>query len=287
MSSRRKLAKKASANARQDPTRVSSVDLSTPKRRKSKWDTWMWVFLFLIVAFLGGIVAVVIVAVEEFHAELPEHIDVVLYERPNEPLRQSRHLAQIRLVQQHMPWVHQVFVLSPTRSGPDPESQVIYVHFSGTLDEAFEYMADIPNVSNYALFLSDQTMPFREVKKTFLFNGTVPRMFNIFREESEVQFFAPYLETTLPCLATNMVKLKEPPQSWRDLVFREVTEERLTLRNDLNRDIMVVSSMAQNAHAQFQHLVDVPPLFATFHVGPSDPDPNYSYQLLNEFLETV
>jgi hypothetical protein len=245
---------------------------------------WFWIFVVLLLLFLVATIVIVIIAIEENNESLPEQIDVVLYERPGQPLRLARHLTQITAIQKYMNWINHIYILSPTQTGVNDELNVTFVPFTGTLSEAFEYMPDIPGIVDHSIFLSDQTYPFRDVKKSYMFSESQPRIFNIFREQSEVIFFATYLEETMPTLVTDLVKLREPPQTWTDLVFREVTEERIILRNDINRDIFVVSTMPENAQKQFEILQSSRPLFATFHISSADPNPDTSNNILNEFL---
>ena len=294
----RKLAKEAQKDSttQKNPSNVYDIaDSDTSNKQSSaqsleekRWTKrWIWLFLFLIVLFALATIIIIIVAMEQTKQNLPKNIDVVIYERPNDPNRLSRHIWQARAVHKYMNWIRRVFVLSSTQTGEDEILKVTFVPFSGTLTEAFEFMPDIPDISKNAIFLSDMTFPFREVRKEFMFFDSNPRMFNIFREQSEVNFFTSYLELpTMPTLVTDLVKLKEPPQTWTDLVFREVTEERVTLRSELNRDVFVVSSMVTNAEKQFNKLTENSPLFATFHVSPTDPDPDTSNRLLNTFLGT-
>jgi len=222
---------------------------------------------------------------------------VVLYEN-TDPSRMSRHISQAKAVHKYMGWVKTIYVLSSTQSGEDAALGVTFVSFTGTMIQAFEFMPDIVGISDNAIFLSDMTIPFRNVEKGFMFYDSRPRMFNIFREQSEVNFFQNYFEApvngisgedTMPTLVTDLVKLKEEPQTWQDLVFREVTEERVTLRDDLNRDIFVVSTMLPNAEKQFDKLTNNRPLFATFHVSVNttvDPDPAASNARIQTFLTT-
>lgn len=254
------------------------------KNKKNRLKKWVWIFVAALLLFVVATIVIVIVAIEQTSETYPEVIDVVLYIRPNDPLRMSRYIAQAKSVQLYMDWVRNIYVLSPNDAISTSLLGVTFVRFSGTLAEAFEFMPNIEGIAEDAVFLSDQTFPFRSVKKSFLFSGNQPRMFNIFREQSEVNFFSDYLEPTMPTLVTDLVKLREDPQTWQDLVFRVVTEERVTLRSDINRDIFIVSNMTSNAQKQFDKLTKHRPLFATFHIGPANPDNDVSNNLLNAFL---
>ena len=229
-----------------------------------KSAAWIWVFLVLIVLLLSGTVVVFILASQRASAALPDEVDVVLHVRPDNPTRAARHIYQARAVRKHMPWVRQVFVLSPNEPEVRATEFYTYVPFSGTGDEAYNFMPDIAGIANHAMFLADQTLPWRYVSKSFLFIQGQPRLFNYFRDTAEASFFQDYLETTWPALVADLPKLKEEPRTWQNLVFREVTEEQLVLRNDMNRDVFVVSSMATNSQLQFDALQAHAPLFATF-----------------------
>lgn len=248
-------------------------------------ERWTWIIVALCLAFAVVTVVIVVMALEYVPEALPEQMDVVLYQSP-ETSRMMRYVPQSKAVWRHMPWVNRVYVLSQFASpGYDQALDVHFVAFTGTVSEAFEFMPDIPEISSHAIFLGDMTVPFREVKKTYLFYQSIPRMFNVFREQSEVNFFQTYLELpTMPVLSTDMSKLKEPPQTWQDLVYREVTEERVVNREDMNRDVFVVSTMLSNVQAQFDKLVSSPPLFATFHINPADPDHELANTTLTVFL---
>ena len=249
---------------------------------------WGWIFVALILAFASASIVIIVLALESSGSCLPDTIDVVIYQS-NNAARMSRYIAQVKAVHKYMTWVNRVFILSANMSTmEDTVLNASVIHFPGaSASEAFEFMPDIPGISAHAIFLSDMTMPFRDVSKTFMFYQDRPRIFNIFREQSEVNFFANYLELpTMPVLATDLHKLKEPPQTWTDLVFRMVTEERIVNREDMNRDIYVVSTMANNVQLQFDKLLSSPPLFATFHINATnDPNPILSNNLLAVFLE--
>lgn len=248
-------------------------------------ERWTWIIVALCFSFAVVIVVIVVISLEYTPDDWPDDVDVVLYQSP-ETSRMTRYVPQSKAVWKFMSWVRRVFVLSEFASpGYDQTLGVHFVRFTGSNSQGFEYMPDIPEIADHAIYLSDMTVPFRPVKKNYMFYQSRPRMFNVFREQSEVNFFASYLELpTMPVLCTNLVKLKEPPQTWQDLVFREVTEERLVNREDMNRDIFVVSTMPANVQTQFDKLVSVPPIFATFHINPDAPDPELANTTLAAFL---
>lgn len=261
----------------------SNFSLSeTEKRREERWT---WIIVALCLAFAIVTVVIVVIALEPSSTDVPEELDVVLYQSP-QPSRLVRYVPQSKAVWKHMPWVRKIFVLSQyANPGWDPVLNVQVVPFTGTETEAFEFMPLVPEIASHALFLSDRTLPFRAVKKSYLFYQTRPRMFNVFRDQAEVNFLASYLELpTLPVLATDLSKLNEVPRTWQDLVFREMTEERVVSREDMNRDVFVASTLLSNSQKQFDKLVSAPPLFATFHLHPNDPDVITANQTLTTFL---
>jgi len=263
---------------------MKDVDYSHELKIKHTVSKWLWIFVGLTLCFVVGTIVIVVLSLEQTNTSVPEKIDVVLYERPAIASRMSRHIFQARAVQQYMSWVNNIYVLSANQTGYDDILNVTFVPFQGSLSEAFEYMPTIPNILSHAIFLSDMTLPLRIIYKNYFFANGAPRIFNIFREQSEVDFFARYLELpTMPTLATDLEKLREA-QNWRDLVFREVTEERVVLRGDMNRDVLVVSNMPDNTEDQFTKLTQYRPLFVTFHVSPEDTDPDTCNNLISDFL---
>lgn len=281
------------------PSTPSEVPEDGHEKNTKSTETWMkrwvWIFVAFIVMFTVGTIVIVVVALEQKSENLPDKIDVVLYQNNTSRMdslpdltdaaRASRYVTQARAVRRLMEWVDQVFLLTP--DGSISNSEFTTVEFKGTMQQAFEFMPDIPGIADHAIFLSDMTFPFRKTEKEFMFYNARPRLFNIFREQSEVDFFQNYMELpTLPTLVTNLIKLKEPPQTWQDLVFREVTEDRIMLRDDMNRDIFVVGDMLPNAEKQFDKLVNNRPLFATFHItGSTDKAQQAANIALKTFLE--
>lgn len=268
---------------------ISSLQRKQNKRmprKKSKTGdrVWLGVVIFLILGFLAGVITLLILSLQYSSHSHTGDIDVVLYQHSDDT-RSQRTLPQIHAVLQNMPWINNIFVL--TSQDPDPAVAALatYVSFAGNHEDAFEYMPDIPGVAANTIFLDDRTFPFRPTKSSYMYSQDNPRMFNVFREQSEVIFFQQYVELpTLPTLVVDLAKLKEHPQTWRDLVFREVTEERITLKADMNRDVFVLSTMVNNAASQFTQLDDNPPVFATFHVPDTDPNVTAANQQLNTYL---
>lgn len=255
-------------------------------RKKSQTGdrVWLGIVIFLILGFLAGVITLLVLSLQySSHTDVGD-IDVVLYQN-NDDTRSQRTLPQIHAILQNMPWVNNIFVLTSREPDPAITSLATHVAFTGNHEEAFEYMPDIPGIAAHTIFLDDRTFPFRTTKTSYMYSQDNPRIFNVFREQSEVIFFQQYVELpTLPTLVVDLAKLKEHPQTWRDLVFREVTEERIALKADMNRDVFVLSTMANNATSQFTQLDNNPPLFATFHVPDTDPNVAAANKQLNAYL---
>lgn len=258
-------------------------------------NRWMWGIGAVCITLAIVTIVVIVIALEPSNNDIPESIDVVLYQS-TEPVRSTRYIPQSKAVRKFLTWARNVYVLSSLANpGWDPVLNVEIVPFSGSALQGFEYMPNIPGISTHAIFLSDMTFPFRDVPKSYLFYQSRPRMFNIFRDQAEVYFLSKYLELpTMPVLVTDLEKFSETTRvlnksstnTWQDLVFREITEERVMLREDMNRDVFVVSTLPDNAKIQFEKLKANPSLFATFHVNSQDPDKVSSNNVLLTFLST-
>ncbi len=263
--------------------------LKEENRSKNRRNLYLWIFVTLICAFAVGTVTVVVLALEGTHT-IPEDCDVVLYEKqingtPVEE-RVARHIAQIHAVKKHMEWIKKIHVLSSAKNGYDELLGATFVPFQGDVSEAFVHMPKIPGISSHAIFLSDQTLPLRKISPKYFFSVSGPRMFNVFRDKSEEDFFFNYLELpTMPCLFTNM-KTLSTCQTWMDLVYREITEEKVVLYNNLHRDIVLVGSIPENGSTQINRLRDSTPHFVTFHVNDQQPQVHQqvAHQLVSDFL---
>jgi hypothetical protein len=239
-------------------------------KEKKKNLVWLWVFSILIILFGVGSIVFIVLSLQPV-GDVPDEVCIVLYEYQINGVpvieRSSRHLAQIHAVQKYMSWISKIFVLSADKSGPDEVLKATFVPFTGTAEEAFQYMPSIPDITSHAIFFDDRTLPLREVKKAYFYSMKAPRMFNIFHEQSELDFFINYLELpTLPCLVTDLEKVKVSPD-WRSLIFREISEEKIVLFNNMNVDVMIVGNLITNATNQFNIILKKPPLFITFHVN--------------------
>ncbi len=250
------------------------------ERRETSY--WTWFAFFIIFALIITIIVITIVGIEQAAAELPDKIDVVLYNQPDVAHRKDRYIYQARAIKKYMGFVNKVYVLNSGKTGDNTDLDVTFVDFTGTEAEAFQHMNNISGISEHAIFFSDYTLPMFTVYKTNLFaGGAKPRLFNYFRDAAEVGFYSSYLETTLPAFVGKMSTLGETT-TWQDYLFRETTEERVVLRNDFVKDVFVVSSMTQNSDLQFKNIKDYRPLFTTFHISGADLDA--ANQKLNVFL---
>ena len=254
-------------------------------------NLWMWVVCILILCFAAGTIFIIIIGLDP-QITHPEEVDVVLYEYQSSPgvtvtSRLPRHLAQIHGVRKYMSWVRKIYVLSAVQDGFDESLGVTFVQFSGDLPSAFAYMPQIPEIAEHAIFLGDMTFPCRIVSKSFFYSVSGPRVFNIFRDQSEVDFFQSYLE--LPTMPVAVLSLKEMGHSpsWQDTVFSEVTEEKIVLYNEMNRDVMINGAMTANAQKQFKILTKYPPVFVTFHVNANQVERETANALIVSYLETA
>lgn len=271
--------------AAEEKAQNNSDFTETEVRDPERETRWTRIIVVLCLALAVATVVVVVIALEPSSSAVPADVDVVLYQVP-ETARMSRYVSQSRAVWKYMPWVRRIFVLSQYATpGWDPVFSLQVVAFTGSESAAFEFMPSIPEIAAHAIFLSDRTVPFRAVKKSYLFYQSRPRIFNVFREQSEVNFLEQYFELpTLPTLVTELQKLNEEPRTWQHLVFREMTEERVVLREDLNRDVFVVGGALANVQKQLDKLVSAPPVFATFHIHPDDPQAVEANQAIASFL---
>lgn len=252
-----------------------------------------WIFVlvcFLIILFAVGTMVVVIISLEP-PVQYKSQVDVVLFQDAD-PIRSKRTPFQIRSVHEHMPWVHRVFVASAltTTSREDTALKATFVPFSGTREEAFLTPTVLNELSETVMFLSDQTIPMRAVKQSYLYSGRYLRLFNVFREQSEVNVLEPYYELpTMPvgCIPRDL--LQSTNANWQHVVFRLVTEERVVIFPSLNRDVLLSGDDHKNAEGQLKMLTASPPYFATFHIH-RDLKPEYqesANQWINQYLELM
>jgi len=259
------------------------LDEASVKQARMQW--WFWIFCLFIILFSVGTIVVIALALQD-SGVVTSDIDVVLYsyQLPAQSTltttaaattaaavaREPRYVAQIHAVRKYMPWVNNIFVLRPTSSTSTTTetSGATLVPFDGTDVQAFAHMPHIPTISDYAIFMGDYTFPLRTIKRSYLSTQGKRRMFNVFREQSEMEFFKDYLESssTMPCLVTDLQLLKSS-QSWTDMIFQEITEEKVVLSNDMNRDMMISGRMPTNIATQLQLVSAAQPHFVTFHVN--------------------
>ena len=245
---------------------------------------WNLIILVLVVGLIAGIIVIVVLALENTSSTIPEQVDVVLYQS-TDPDRSARYVSQSKAVRKHMTWIRNIYLLSSTLPDTDNKDlRITVVNFKGSsYVDAFQYMPSIPGIAEHAIFLSDMSYPFREIRKNYMFFQNRPRIFNLLRDKAEEQFLSEYFELpTMPILVASLEKLKDA--SWTQLVFKEITEERVVLREEMNRDVFVVNAMLSNAKSQFDKLLSSPPLFATFHISSQ---PKESNELLNVFVNKL
>lgn len=275
---------------------VTSLDNKSSEediaKEKKKNLIWLWVFSILIILFGVGSIVFIVLSLQPV-GDVPDEVCIVLYEYQINGIpvveRSTRHLAQIHAVQKYMTWVSKIFILSADKNGMDDTLKATFVPFTGSAAEAFQYMPQIPGITSHAIFLDDRTIPLREVKKAYFYSMTAPRMFNIFHEQSELNFFANYLELpTLPCLVTDLEKVKLA-SDWQSLMFREISEEKIVLFNNMNMDVMILGNLVDNATNQFNIILKKPPLFITFHVNPNQTPENQTAanNIIANFLLTL
>jgi hypothetical protein len=234
---------------------------------------WLWIMMVVFLLFLSAALVVVVVCVNGSANHVPKDIDVIL-------LDQNRGLlaAQIKAVKKYMPWYKTLRVVTTVRDSGTADG-VTYTHLPTAgvlLHTGFMATASIDGVADHAIFLSDYTLPFRRVEKSYLYYGSRPRMFNYFRDKSEEDFFQntlSYNTDTLPTLVYSTVALKTIQDDTKldvtakinRFIFQVVTEDRVVLRNDMNREVFIDAAIPENADTQFAKLKSYAPVFATFH----------------------
>lgn len=258
---------------------------------------WMWAFAIFIIIFMIATIGIVWASTLNANSVLPELIDIVIIERSE----LTNLKAHVNAINNFMTFRNNIYILTPNQ--PDGNAaedmgvnNVFYCNFteSGTtyqnkLDSYFLEMPNIknkdnevPDIQTHAIFLGDQTYPMFKIEKSFLYFGERPRMFNVFRDQAEINFFngltvaADDITTfnyTTPSLVSNIELFTDAPavSTVKDFISLEITEERATLRHDINRDILLrgVSGVdySDNYTMQFTTLDDNPPYFATFHIS--------------------
>ncbi len=241
--------------------------------------SWMFAIVVVLIILFIATITVVAVSVSQYDASLPTDIDIVLIESSNGIL-----LPQATAIDNNMNFRRNIYVLTNIEgrvNGPATLGTIgnIFYIVTGDLDlhESFlsqnqiRGIANVPDIAPHAMFLADYTVPFQFIQKSFLFYGNRPRMFNIFRDTAETTFLASYFTYTVPTLVENIALLDElgPTATLHDYVLFEISQERVVLRNDFNRDIFVNASNAAhvtNTTKQYAELDSTPPLFATFHI---------------------
>ena len=259
---------------------TSILEISRDEKlvEKQSATQWWWIFVVLILALITGTIVIVIFATHEKHESLPDKIDVVLYDRGR-----GRSDQQVIACRQNITFVNNIYILSSTITEKSTVQNVTYLPFSGSISSCLEFIPKIPGIAEHAMFLSDQTFPFRKITKKYMFYGQRPRLFNIFRDQSEVNFFTAWLEETMPTFVMSVSLLRDSTD-WKTFIFKEVTSERTALRHDMNRDIFITSALSANSAKQLSILDSVSPIFATFHISETDPNQTEANAQLTKYL---
>ena len=256
---------------------------------------WIWVFSILTALMLGGTIAILVLAAYDTE-NLPDHIDVVLFQRSTLP--RDRFMHQARAVRKHMEFVERIYVLHPDPNRNvthDDTLDITYIHLeTDNAREAFMKSADMYNEDDvdtrHIIFLSDQTIPWSTIHKTYLFSGKQARMFSAFRNAAVTNIFVDYFESQTTSETAVLVEeaslIRSSDNDYTKYLFRSSTEQRVILRNDLSRDIFAKSSMQENFNAQIEELDKSPPLFVTFHVtGGGDLRYHEANRWINDYLD--
>jgi hypothetical protein len=225
-------------------------------------QVWSQAAIFFILLFIAGSLFIIIYALSSNGNDLPENIDVVLLDQ-----RRDRERGQANAVLKYMPWVNNIWVLSPEHDGV--KNGLTYISFNGTQAEAFQKIPDIPGIADHAIFLSDQTIPCAEVHKTYLFKGSRPRVFNVLENPAVTALFADQRETIEPTIVA-AVDTIDISTDTNDYVRRASITEVVSVNNSMKRDIYFYD--VNLTEVQLKNLEDDPPLFATLHVTGSDAD---------------
>lgn len=257
---------------------------------------WIWTFTILTALMLGGTIAILILAAYDTE-NLPDHIDVVLFQRSTLP--RDRFLHQARAIRKNMEFVERIYVLHPDpnrHKTRDDHLDLTYIHLeTDNAREAFMKAADMYDVNEleerHIIFLSDQTLPWSAIQKTYLFSGEQARMFSAFRNATVTSTFVDYFESQTTSETAVLVEeaslIRSSSNDYTKYLFRSSTEQRVILRNDLSRDIFAKSDMDDNFKLQVEKLEESPPLFITFHVTASvETSYHDANRWINDYLQS-
>lgn len=257
---------------------------------------WIWVFTILTALMLGGTIAILVLAAYDTE-NLPDHIDVVLFQRSTLP--RDRFIHQAKAVRKNMEFIERIYVLHPDPGKHlthDESLNLTYVHLeTDNAQEAFMKAADMYSNEElddrHIIFLSDQTLPWSTIHKTYLFSGDQARMFSAFRNAAVTTTFIDYFESQTTSETAVLVEeaslIRSSDNDYTKYLFRASTEQRVILRNDLSRDIFAKSNMQDNFNTQATELDESPPLFVTFHVtGSVDLSYHDANRWINDYLST-
>lgn len=280
-----------------------------------------YLLIGLLVLFFIGIVTIVILTMIQKETGLPETIDVVLY-RGLGAHAEKRLTSQVRAVKKYMCFVRYIYVVDAAldaASEPQKSDTTLGVYrfplsdIGITLDQTkppspaevlfklhkLEFTSTQKVIADHVLFLNDNIIPMKEVKKTYLFAYEHPRVFNALRSASIEQAFAPFLQSDIPLTAvipkSFLASIDTDPtltlvdEKMAVLLMRMTTEKLAVRRPGMSRDILMgtFSGQENNFDVQTDRLKDHTPLFATFHVNESlsDSVKATKNQSINGFLE--
>jgi len=276
---------------------MSSVDSSDTYSGGDK-TTYivMWTFIIFLLLFVIAAFIVAMVAVYQSGTSLPDTIDIVIIEQSGTANRGTTKQQSIAIAS-NMGFRNNIFILTPNHptgnATPDTTvSNCYYVNFTpvGTTptDILNSYFLEqqniqnlsggVPNIAANAIFLSDMTFPFSTIYESYFYtnvNSLRPTMFNFFRDASEQAFLAQYYNHTVPTMVQTMSLFSGTAGiTLEQYVMFEITQQRATLNNAINRDVLVDGDAAyvNNVEIQFNNLNNNTPMFATFHITGATPD---------------
>ena len=227
---------------------------------------------------------------QEQDSKLPDKIDVVVIVREGGLGIDKQ---QIKAIDEHLSFRNNIFVLSDQETADlSKEYKVNHVYnfkFQPTGNDSIlhQYFMAVPTIQNQKkiipniapnfMFLSDQTVPMRKLHKSAMFRESKPRMFNVFRDKAETDYFLEYFTPTVPTLSQTLDMYNDLPKDITDhkkeverIILREITENGAVLRADMNLDVFINSEMETNSNKQLTNLTKHEPLFATFHISGSN-----------------
>lgn len=243
---------------------------------------WTYAFVFFILLFLGAAVAIIVIALMGTDNDLPKVIDVVLLDQ-----NRGREVGMRKAINKYMPWVNKIYVLSPNKSGDHDE--MTYVTFNGTQSAAFQAIPNIRFIAEHVIFFGDQTIPCRNIPKTYLFNGVRPRVFNVLESKAVTDFFAAHAEDIEPTMVADIDIIRKS-QTTTGYIMRSALTEIVAVTNQFKRDVYFRGDWDDwddVADTQLNQLRTFPPLFVTFHLRSGIPNESALNNKLKDFLNAI